>query len=122
MIRQFTSKTQKIGERGEDAAVRYLVKQGFRIMERNIPNKYGEIDIVAKKRGMYYFYEVKTARPGSWFNPADNMTSAKIRKFLISVEYYCLMNTVKEYRARALIVKLPTQEGGEAQIEFLDVS
>ncbi|MFZ4500089.1 MAG: YraN family protein [Minisyncoccia bacterium] len=122
MIRQFTSKTQKIGERGESSAVAYLIKQGFSIVERNRANKYGEIDIVAKKRGIYYFYEVKTARLGSWFNPAENMTNAKIRKFLISVEYYCLMNTIKEYRAKALIVKLPIQEGGEVQIEFLDVT
>ena len=121
MIRRFTSKAQKIGEKGEAAAERYLVKQGFRIIGRNIPNKYGEIDIVAKNKGKYHFYEVKTTWQGSWFNPAENMTPAKIRKFLVSVEYYCLVNKVTEYRAEALIVWLPVNEGREARIEFLDL-
>jgi Holliday junction resolvase-like predicted endonuclease len=53
VIRFFTSKTQATGERGENAAVGYLKKAGYTIVERNTNNKYGEIDIVAKKKGIY---------------------------------------------------------------------
>ncbi|HEY0980382.1 MAG TPA: YraN family protein [Candidatus Paceibacterota bacterium] len=121
MIRQFTSKNQRIGERGENEAVVYLVKHGFSIVGRNISNKYGEIDIVAKKKGTVYFYEVKTGLEGSWFNPGENMTEKKIRKFLVSVEFYCLVNRIKEYEAEALIVRLPVKME-EAIIEFLPLS
>ena len=68
-MKKFTSKTQKIGEIGEGVACRFLVKRGFKIVERNYTRKWGEIDIIAKqtKRKLFgpareklHFIEVKT--------------------------------------------------------------
>ncbi|MEK7106423.1 MAG: YraN family protein, partial [Patescibacteria group bacterium] len=42
----------------------FLMKQGFTILERNVANKFGEIDIVAKKKGLVYFFEVKAGKQG----------------------------------------------------------
>ena len=56
----FTSKSQKIGEIGEDIAEKFLMKSGFTIVERNYTRKWGEIDIIAKKRGVVCFFEVKS--------------------------------------------------------------
>ncbi len=50
MPKVFTSETQKIGEIGENVACKFLVKQGFTIIERNYTRKYGEIDIVAQRQ------------------------------------------------------------------------
>lgn len=118
-MKQFTSKSQKIGEIGEERACMFLVKQGFSILERNIANKFGEIDVVAKKKEVFYFFEVKTGKSGSWFNPAENLTKKKLRKFLISVEYYVLTNKIKDYRTQGVIVLL---DGEDAKIEIIDLS
>lgn len=106
MIRVFTSKTQVVGEKGEDAAVAWLRSQGFTIVERNVANTHGEIDIVAKKGKEVYFFEVKTGKAHSMFNPAENLTQSKIRKFLISAEYYALTHKIREYRVEAIIVTI----------------
>lgn len=98
------------------------MKHGFSILERNVSNKYGEIDIIAKKRGIHYFFEVKAGMQGSWFNPAENLTKAKLRKFFVSVEHYCLTCNIKEYRVQGIIVLLPRGESGEARIEMIDLS
>ena len=50
---------QKIGQIGEDCACRYLVERGFKIIERNYLKKWGEIDIIAKKKKKIHFVEVK---------------------------------------------------------------
>jgi len=60
MPKIFTSKTQKIGEIGENIAIKFLVKHGFSIKERNYTKKWGEIDIIAEKQGKLYFIEVKS--------------------------------------------------------------
>ncbi|MGB0738827.1 MAG: YraN family protein [Planctomycetaceae bacterium] len=49
-----------LGDRGERAAVRFLKKQGCRILQRQHRNAYGEIDIIAEQRGTIVFVEVKT--------------------------------------------------------------
>ena len=60
MPKIFTSKTQKTGEIGENIAVRFLVKHGFSILDRNYTKKWGEIDIVAERNKKIYFIEVKS--------------------------------------------------------------
>jgi len=120
MIRIFTSPSQALGERGEEEAVRMLKKDGFTIIERNVANRYGEIDIVAKKKGITYFFEVKAGRLGSLYNPAENLTPVKLRKFFISVEHYVLYHKIKEYRAQGILVRLGGEE--KTEIEYIDLS
>jgi len=60
MPKVFTSKTQKTGEIGENIAVKFLVKHGYSIIDRNYTKKWGEIDIISEKQGKLYFIEVKS--------------------------------------------------------------
>lgn len=48
---------------GEAAAERYLIRRGWRILARNWRTRGGEIDIVARRRGVVLAVEVK-ARSG----------------------------------------------------------
>jgi putative endonuclease len=118
-VKQFTSKTQKIGEIGEEKACVFLMKQAFVVLERNVANKFGEIDIIAKKSGKYYFFEVKAGRQGGFINPAENLTKNKLRKFLISVEHYCLVNKIGNYTVKGIIVLLSKDA---ESVEIIDLS
>jgi putative endonuclease len=51
------------GKVGEDDAVRWLERQGYRILARNVVNHGGEIDVVALDGGTLCFLEIK-ARSG----------------------------------------------------------
>lgn len=121
-MKQFTSKTQKIGEIGEENACMFLMKHGFTIIERNVANKFGEIDIVAKSHGAYYFFEVKTGKQGGFIHPAENLTKEKLRKFLISVEHYCLIKKIKNYHVQGIVVLLPKSGSANPKIELLDLT
>ncbi len=122
-MKQFTSKTQKIGEIGEEKACEFLMKHGFTVLERNVANKFGEIDIVAKSHGTHYFFEVKTGRKGGWLNPAENLTKEKLRKFLISVEHYCLLKGIKDYNAQGIVVILEKIDPqSPAKVELIDIN
>jgi putative endonuclease len=57
------------GKVGEDDAVRWLDTQGYQIVERNVVNHGGEIDIVAKDGETLCFIEIK-ARASDAFGPA----------------------------------------------------
>ena len=52
--------TKHLGEMGEDLAEKYLIENGYKIIQRNYRNTFGEIDIIAKKQGVLVFVEVKT--------------------------------------------------------------
>jgi putative endonuclease len=51
---------RKLGELGEDEAVRHLERLGHEILDRNFRTRYGELDIVARDARFLVFCEVKT--------------------------------------------------------------
>ncbi len=97
MPKVFTSKTQKIGELGEEIACKYLKNKGFVIIERNYTLKFGEIDIVAKKGDCIHFVEVKSKtlffedfnkKNEAGLNPEENMHPKKLERLYRTVETY----------------------------------
>ncbi len=75
------SRDRALGDRGEDEAVRFPKKQGYRIVERNVELGVGEIDIVATEGKVLCFIEVKTRRTvGGARRPGSNLTESKKRK------------------------------------------
>jgi putative endonuclease len=82
--------TQKseLGREGEVFAANYLKNKGYKILERNKREKWGELDIVAMAPDKtLVFVEVKTMKPGT-LKPEDQMSAAKIRKFRRTAELY----------------------------------
>ncbi len=52
------------GRRGEDLALSYLKKKGYKIIERNYKTAYGEIDIIGDDRDCISFVEVRSMNAG----------------------------------------------------------
>lgn len=100
MPKVFTSKTQKTGEVGENIAVKFLVKHGFSVKERNYTRKWGEIDIIAEKESKLYFIEVKSVSKADLdlvthetldqYHPEDNMHPWKLKRISRTIQTYLL--------------------------------
>lgn len=70
-----------LGRVGEDKAVSYLKKQGFKIVERNYKNAFGEIDIIAKDGEYTVFVEVKTRTGDDFGAPGEAVDYRKRQKY-----------------------------------------
>jgi putative endonuclease len=96
MPKVFTSEKQRIGEVGENIAVKFLIKNGFKILDRNYTKKWGEIDIIAKKNEKLYFVEVKSVTRETnneeldKYNPEDNMHPWKLKRLARTIQTYLL--------------------------------
>lgn len=69
-----------LSRRGERAAVWYLRLRGYRILARNARWKGGELDIVAYRRGVLVFVEVRTRRSDEPVRPAATVDGPKQRR------------------------------------------
>lgn len=88
---------KKVGNFGEDLAVRYLVKKGYEIIGRNIQMGQNEIDIVASHKGMLIFVEVKTNTAKNLL-AEDNMTRNKIQHFKRAIsDYLCMKKLSSDF-------------------------
>ncbi len=71
----------------EKLAIRFLIQEGFTILEHNyFARKLGELDIIASRDEVVHFIEVKSAKAD--FDPIYNLTPSKLRKVINSAQYY----------------------------------
>lgn len=76
------------GRRGEEAAERLLKGLGYRILERNLRTRHGELDLVCRQDDTLVFVEVKTRKAGSRAAPHQALTPAKrLRLARAAAEY-----------------------------------
>jgi putative endonuclease len=68
------------GEMGEERAVKFLKKQKYKILERNYTTHIGEIDIIAEKRDVIVFVEVKERETLEFGRPAEAVDEKKQNK------------------------------------------
>lgn len=70
---------RSLGQRGERAAERFLLRQGMVIIARGFEDKFGEIDLIAVDDDTIVFAEVKTRSSDSSGSPAEAVDLAKQR-------------------------------------------
>jgi len=113
-----TDRKQKIGKTGESIAVRYLRKQGYRIVEQNFRSKAGEIDIIAREKQSLVFVEVKTRSSRSFGSPKWAITPKKQKAISMAALYYLKMTNQNDVDARFDVVSILLQ-GEDTHIELV---
>lgn len=77
-----------LGERGEEAAARFLERRGMEILERNWKCFAGEADIIARDEDAVHFVEVKTRSNVDCGFPSEAVNHAKRERYeRIAVAY-----------------------------------
>jgi len=89
-----TARHIHIGQLGETAVANHLKRNGYAIRGRNYRKKWGEIDVIAEKKGIVHFVEVKTVSHGTrsshlssetWL-PEENVDRRKLLKLFRTIE------------------------------------
>jgi putative endonuclease len=99
------------GQSSEDVALRFLQRRGYRILARNYRTRMGEIDIVARHKGVIVFVEVKARRSTGYGNPKWALTPSKQRKLSMTALAYLKQQGSTQTRARFDVVTVQQREG-----------
>ena len=100
-----------LGRRGEDAAARYLCRQGYRIIARGGRARLGEIDLVCLDRGTIVFVEVKTRTSTEAGQPVEAVTARKQRRVTRTAVALLKRHGLLESPARFDVVGVVWHEG-----------
>ena len=106
-----------LGDRGERLAVRYLKRQGFRILARRSRNRLGEIDIIALDGDSIVFVEVKTRSSQSAGHPSEAVTFAKQQQLTRLALTWLKSRGMLERRARFDVIAITWGDGTGPLIE-----
>lgn len=98
---------KKLGDAGEDLACRYLEKNGYKILERNVRySRFCELDIIAQLKDTVVFVEVKTRKTDICGTPIEAVTKSKFENIKKGVYHYLETHKVKRYRIDVIGITL----------------
>ena len=100
-----------LGNRGENAAARFLRKRGYRILARNCRNHWGEIDIIARDGDWIVFVEVKTRSSHAAGHPAEAVTHRKQVQLTKLALGWLKQRRLLDHRARFDVIALTWPQG-----------
>lgn len=80
----------EFGKIGEDIACKYLIKNNYKIIQRNFYYKGGEIDIIAYdvEKNEIVFCEVKTRANKNYGSPSDAVDTNKVKHIKKGMKIY----------------------------------
>lgn len=109
-----------LGNTGEDKAVEYLEKKGYKIIERNYKYTRGEVDIIALFQDFIVFVEVKMRRSLKYGPPhfaVDFRKQEKIRK--TALHYLGYRNGLCDRRIRFDVICIQ-MKGDRVELEHIE--
>ena len=108
----------KEGQKGEAAAEKYLLQNGYQILGRNFHSQQGEIDIIARDRDVLVFVEVKNYSCRSYGSPLGAVRKSKRESIVHAARTYLLKNNVKDTNCRFDVVTINRRLDGSRRIEL----
>ena len=102
--------TVEVGASSEDRAVDHLVRRGLQIVERNYRCKVGELDIVARDRGVLVFVEVRSRRNADHGSALDAVGWSKRRRVTRTAMHYLASRRPRFEEARFDVVAITGAE------------
>ena len=110
------AKSDMLGAWGEQRAAEYLRKQKYKIVACNYRSRLGEIDIIASKKDMIVFVEVKLRKSAEFAQAKEFVGLQKQRRILATAELWlsesdcCLQprfDVVEVYAPEGMQTKIP---------------
>jgi len=106
------------GARGEEAAARYLEKNGYRILKQNYRAAGSEVDVIALRDETVCFVEVKTRGTDDFGLPEEFVDERKRRKIIRAAKIFTGNRAYVNHFVRFDIISVLTN-GNDYQINHI---
>ena len=88
------AESHNLGKKGEDLAADHLINAGYKILFRNWKWGKHEIDIIADKKDLIVFIEVKTRTDDYQMHPLTAVTKEKQKSIIYAADGYLQKNNI----------------------------
>ena len=112
---EITPSHRSIGFEGEEAAVRYLIGQHYRILARNWQYHHLEVDIIAENDEYIIFCEVKTRKNNRYGEPETFVDKGKQKNMFAAANHYIGRNSITKEARFDILTVIRTPENMEVR-------
>ncbi|MFH1645610.1 MAG: YraN family protein [Candidatus Omnitrophota bacterium] len=110
-----------LGKLAEDIAVKYVRRDGLKIIDRNFTCRFGEIDVIAVDLDEIVFIEVRSLRGSFFTDPAGSINFLKIKKLRKSAFVWYSLSKIVEtnFRFDVIAIVFSKTDGKVERIEHI---
>ena len=112
---------RKEGERGEQIALQYLTKKGYRLLQSNYTAPCGEIDLIVYNDRYLVFAEVRMRASRDYGHPLETVNPAKQRRIRKTAQHYLLKNQRSTLQPRIDVIAIDAPGGGFDEVEITHI-
>ena len=110
-------KKSETGRRGEDLALAWLERRGFRLLDRNWRSGHKELDLVVESAERVHVVEVKTLTPPLQVQPYEKVDAGKQMRLVTAARHYISCRKIrKEVQFDVVSVIL---DGDRPQVQYI---
>jgi putative endonuclease len=109
------------GEAAESYAIALLKKNGYKILEKNFRNKFGEIDVIALDGDTLIFVEVKARSSRKFGLPQEAVGVRKLYKIKRVGQFYLMTHPNSPTKQRIDVVALEVLNGRVKSAKIIKV-
>ncbi|AEH44523.1 Uncharacterized protein family UPF0102 [Thermodesulfatator indicus DSM 15286] len=99
-----------MGSFAEELACRYFKLKGYKVLAQNWRTRYGEIDLIVKRKDTLVFVEVKARQSLRKGTPEEALTPSKQKKLLTLAKLYLQQEKIKPKKVRFDLVAVDFSE------------
>ena len=107
------------GRWAEDLVEGYVRQKGYRIRERNVRTRGGELDIVAERGLTLAFIEVRMRTNSRFGTPIETINYGKRRRVIRAAQEYCIRHRLFARSIRFDVAGVGAKEHG-GEIEYIE--
>ena len=112
---------QKRGQQAEAQALKFLTRQGLRLIEKNFTCRVGELDLIMKDRqGTLIFVEVRARESQAYGGAAASVTRGKQQKVVRAAQTFLQQNGLGDVACRFDVIAFEDQAPHWIQAAFSD--
>ena len=94
MLNKLRSSHLLRGEKSEQLACEFLLKQGLQSIEKNFSCKYGELDLIMRDIQTLVIVEVRFRKSSKYGGALESITHKKQSRIIAATQYYLLQNKI----------------------------
>lgn len=106
-VSSLSKPARQLGQSGEAHAAAFLQEHGFRILYTNYHTRYGELDIVAERDGIFHCVEVKTRRTTTFGVAMESIAEDKQQRWINAIHTFLEIEKITApYQADIITLEL----------------
>jgi putative endonuclease len=100
------------GESAESLGAQFLLRRGYRLLERNFKTRLGEVDLVVENDAYLVFVEVRYRRSVAWGSPEATVGRLKRSKLVLAALEYVQRHRLEQRALRFDVLSIRQARGG----------